>query len=159
MDGDMSTLVLQWRDEVERGDRQGPRIATCGPKLDGPKPVWPGSLAVTTPEEARAAARKVNAMGPNFVKVYHGLSPESLKATAEEAKRQQLRLTGHPVGMLLDPSRRKMKQIDERRPRHNSERETGGLRITRCESLRGHTEHGKDPRRVYEWTITEPLTP
>jgi imidazolonepropionase-like amidohydrolase len=84
MGGDMVTLVLQWRDEVERGNRQGPRIATCGPKLDGPKPAWPGSLAVMTPEEARAAVKKVKALGANFVKVYHGLSPESLKATRKK---------------------------------------------------------------------------
>lgn len=98
MGGDMVNSVLQWREEIERGDRQGPRIATCGLKLDGPKPVWPGSVAVTTPETGRAAVEKVKAMGANFVKVYHGLSAESLKAIAEEAKRQQLRLTGHPGG-------------------------------------------------------------
>ncbi len=53
---------------------------------------------MATPDEARAAVRKVKAMGADFVKVYTGLGPESLVAVAGEAKRQQLRLTGHPGG-------------------------------------------------------------
>jgi len=46
MGGDMVDSVLQWRDEIAKGHRQGPRIVTWGPKLDGPKPTWPGSIPV-----------------------------------------------------------------------------------------------------------------
>ncbi|HYO83911.1 MAG TPA: hypothetical protein VES20_21080, partial [Bryobacteraceae bacterium] len=55
MGGDMVEEVLQCRADIANGKRQGPRIVTCGPKLDGPKPTWPGSIPISTPEEARAA--------------------------------------------------------------------------------------------------------
>jgi imidazolonepropionase-like amidohydrolase len=54
MGGDLVADVLQWRSQILTGERVGPRIVTCGPKLDGPLPEWPGSIAITTPEEARA---------------------------------------------------------------------------------------------------------
>jgi hypothetical protein len=98
MGGDMVDLVLRWRAETERGDRLSPRIATCGPKLNGPSPLWPGSITISTPEEGRAAVRTVKALGADFVKVYDGLSAEALVAIVDEAKRQRLRVTGHPTG-------------------------------------------------------------
>ena len=69
MGGDLVDIVLQWRSEVESGERLAPHIATCGPKLDGAKPRFPGSIAITTPEEARTAVQRVKAMGVDFVKV------------------------------------------------------------------------------------------
>jgi len=68
MGGDLVDLVLQLRSEVEGGKRFAPRIVTCGPKLDGAKPRFPGSIAMTTPEEARTAVQQVKAMGVDFVK-------------------------------------------------------------------------------------------
>src|SRR5678815_5315722 len=44
MGGDIVSTVLRWRQEIAAGRRIGPRIVTSGPKLDGPKPVWPGSI-------------------------------------------------------------------------------------------------------------------
>src|SRR5580765_6431334 len=40
MGGDLAAEVLRWRDEIRQGSREGPRILTCGPKLDGPRPSW-----------------------------------------------------------------------------------------------------------------------
>jgi hypothetical protein len=37
-------------------------------------------------------------LGADFVKVYDGLSAEALVAIVDEAKRQRLRVTGHPTG-------------------------------------------------------------
>src|SRR5215475_9307105 len=43
--------VEGWRKEIA-GDRLvGPRIYTSGPMLDGPKPRFPSSIAVSTPED------------------------------------------------------------------------------------------------------------
>jgi hypothetical protein len=67
MGGDLVDQVLQWRSEVEGSKRVAPRIATCGPKLDGAKPRFPGSIPITTPEEARTAVQRVKAMGVDFV--------------------------------------------------------------------------------------------
>ena len=62
MGGDLVTQVFEWRSQVLSGERLGPRIVTCGPKLDGPSPEWPGSIAIKTPEQAREAVRHVKAI-------------------------------------------------------------------------------------------------
>ena len=98
MGGDLVDVVLQWRSEVEGGSRLAPRIATSGPKLDGAKPMWRGSIAITTPEEARAAVQRVKAMGVDFVKVYDtrpNIPHDALLALLDETKRQRLPVTGH----------------------------------------------------------------
>lgn len=96
MGGDLVEDVLRWRTGIRQGRRDGPRILTCGPKLDGPKPYWPGSIAITTPEEGRAAVRKVKSMGADFVKVYFAvITPEVHTAILEEAKKLGLPVTGH----------------------------------------------------------------
>jgi len=101
MGGDIPAEVLRWRSEIREGRREGPRILTCGPKLDGPKPSWPGSIAVTTPEEGRAAVRAVKAMNADFVKLYFGIvSSEVHAAILEEARAEGLPVTGHLPGNL-----------------------------------------------------------
>jgi imidazolonepropionase-like amidohydrolase len=98
MGGDMVETVLKWRKEIAEGRRQGPRIVTCGPKLDGSKPTWPGSIPITTPAEAVAAVRHVKEIGAEFVKVYNTLPNiprDAYFAILGEAKKQGLRVTGH----------------------------------------------------------------
>jgi imidazolonepropionase-like amidohydrolase len=98
MGGDLVDVVLQWRSEVEAGKRVAPRIATCGPKLDGAKPLFPRSIAIATPEEARMAVQRVKAMGVDFVKVLDSspnIPHDAYLALLDEAKRQHLPVTGH----------------------------------------------------------------
>jgi Amidohydrolase family len=98
MGGDLVDLVLQWRSEVENGKRLGPRIATCGPKLDGAKPRFPGSIAITTPEEARLAVQRVKSLGVDFVKVLDSspdIPHDAYLALLDEANRQHVPVTGH----------------------------------------------------------------
>lgn len=98
MGGDLVDLVLRWRSEVDSGMRFAPRIATCGPKLDGAKPRFPGSIPITTPEEARTAVQRVKAMGVDFVKVLDSspdIPHDAYLALLDEAKRQHLPVTGH----------------------------------------------------------------
>ena len=106
MGGDMVDTVLRWRCEVARGERLAPRIATWGPKLDGAKPEWPGSIAVTTPDQARAAVRRVKAMGADFVKVYNGvpnISRDAYLAILDETIRQNISVTGHvPLTLTVE---------------------------------------------------------
>src|SRR6185369_5178980 len=42
MGGDLK-LLQEWRARVGAGTMIGPHIYACGPLLDGPKPMWPGS--------------------------------------------------------------------------------------------------------------------
>src|SRR5205823_1650389 len=45
--------TLNWRTKVANGTVLGPRILAAGKLMDGPKPVWPGSLAVDSADQAR----------------------------------------------------------------------------------------------------------
>jgi cytosine/adenosine deaminase-related metal-dependent hydrolase len=38
--------LLRWRDEIAKGSLQGPRMVVASPIIDGPQPVWPGSISV-----------------------------------------------------------------------------------------------------------------
>ncbi len=90
-----SPMHLEWRQEVESGARLGPTIVTAGPIVDGNPPHWPGSIVVTTPEEARDAVRAHFEAGYDFIKVYDGLSAEAYAALMEEAALAGLAVDGH----------------------------------------------------------------
>jgi len=96
MGGDLSNQVFAWRKEIEAGQRLGPKIFTSGPKLDGPKPSWPGSLSVTTPDEGRKAVRQLHEMGADFVKLYFdSVDPNIIRSIAYEASLWKMPVAGH----------------------------------------------------------------
>ena len=75
------------RTNVEDGTLLGPRMVFSGPIVDGPKPVWEGSIAVGTPEEGRKAVETIQEGGADFVKVYSLLPRDAYFAIADEAER------------------------------------------------------------------------
>src|SRR5262249_49510081 len=87
--------ILSRRKAVADGKVLGPRIVAAGPILDGPKPVWPFSIAAGNAEEGRDAVRKVKKEGVDFIKVYSKLPREAYFAIADEAKKQGLPFVGH----------------------------------------------------------------
>lgn len=87
--------VRRWHNEVEEGKRVGPRLVYAGPIVDGPKTIWPGSIAARDAESARKAVRDLKASGAAFVKVYERLPREAYFAIADEAKKQGIRFAGH----------------------------------------------------------------
>ena len=96
MGGDIAETVFRWRAEIANGTRLGPRILTSGPKVDGPKPAWPGSIPVTDPASARAAVDRLKAMGSDFVKIYAIDFPRDVfAALIDEARKQGLNVGGH----------------------------------------------------------------
>ncbi len=90
----------KWRKEIEEGTRVGPRMVVASNILDGPKPVWPGSVAIKNAEEGRKAVRDAKAAGADFIKVYSFLSPESFRAIAAECKAQGIAFAGHCPSMV-----------------------------------------------------------
>lgn len=100
--GDIVDTVFRWRTETANGTRLGPRILTSGPKVDGPKPTWPGSFAVTDPASARAAVDKLKAMGADCVKIYsQDFPPDVISALMDESRKQQLTVGGHLSFMTM----------------------------------------------------------
>lgn len=95
---DMFGYIVQinrWRQEIEAGTLVGPRIVAAGPIVDGPKPVWPGSIAVANAEQGREVIDELKERGADFAKVYSLLPRDAYFAIAEEARRQKFPFAGH----------------------------------------------------------------
>ena len=87
--------TLSWRTKVANETVLGPRIIAAGKLVDGPKPVWPDSVAVETVEQARTAVDTLQKEGVDFIKVYSRLPRSAYFAVAEEAKKDGLPYVGH----------------------------------------------------------------
>ena len=94
MGGDLR-LLQEWRARVGNGTILGPHIYACGPLLDGPKPMWPGSVAISTAEQGRQAVRDLKKQRADFVKVYSLLPRDAYFAIADEAKKLKIPFAGH----------------------------------------------------------------
>src|ERR1700730_11891824 len=88
-------IVQGWRNEIEAGRLTGPRIYTSGPMLDGPKPRFPSSIAITTPDDARRAVAELKRSGADFIKMQSLIPREAVFAVADEAKKQEIAFEGH----------------------------------------------------------------
>src|SRR5262249_50460348 len=73
----------------------GPKIYTSGPMLDGPKPRFPSSIAISTPEDARRAVADLKDRGADFIKLQSLISREAVFAIADESKKQEIPFEGH----------------------------------------------------------------
>ena len=87
--------VQAWRKEIDAGTFVGPRIFTSGPMLDGPKPRFPSSIAISTPEDGRRAVSDLKARGADFIKLQSLIPRNAVLAIADEAKKQDISFEGH----------------------------------------------------------------
>ena len=88
-------IVQGWRNEIETGRLIGPRIRTSGPMLDGPKPRFPSSIAIATPDGARRAVADLKRSGADFIKLQSLIPRDAVFAIADEAKKQEMVFEGH----------------------------------------------------------------
>jgi imidazolonepropionase-like amidohydrolase len=88
-------IVQGWRNEIEGGDLIGPRIQTSGPMLDGPKPRFPSSIAIATPEDARRTVADLKRRGADFIKLQSLIPRDAVFAIANETKKQEIAFEGH----------------------------------------------------------------
>lgn len=102
--GDMTSEIFKWRKEIKDGQLTGPAIFTSGPKLDGPRATWAGSIPVTTQEEVVQAVDSLENMGVDFIKIYDSrISREAYIWIIEEAKRRGITTSGHmPFTVMLE---------------------------------------------------------
>jgi hypothetical protein len=73
--------------------RTAPLLAS--PIVDGSPAIWPNSIAVGTPEEARRVVDDQKGKGADFIKVYSRLSRESYFAVIDESRKQNIPVEGH----------------------------------------------------------------
>jgi len=85
----------EWRKEIESGTLLGPRMLIASNILDGPKPNWPGSVAIADASQARQAVIRAKEEGADFLKVYSYLPREAYFAIVDEARRQGIPVEGH----------------------------------------------------------------
>ena len=88
-------IVQGWRNEIEAGRLIGPRIRTSGAMLDGPKPRFPSSIAIATPDDARRAVSDLKRSGADFIKLQSLIPHDAVFAIADEAKKQEIAFEGH----------------------------------------------------------------
>src|SRR5258708_13658916 len=69
-------IVQGWRNEIEGGQLLGARIFIFGPMLDGPKPRFPSSVAIATPEDAHRAVADLKRRGAGLIKMQSFVSRE-----------------------------------------------------------------------------------
>ena len=93
--GSELATVQTWRNEIEGHRLIGPRIMTAGPMLDGPKPRFPSSIAITTPEDGRRAVETLKHSGADFIKLQSLIPRDAVLAIADEAKKQEIPFAGH----------------------------------------------------------------
>lgn len=86
---------FDWRERVKAGRLVGPRQYIASTIVDGPNPVWPGSLVVADAAAARPAVEKLQTFGFDFVKVYERLPRDAYFAIAAESKARGLSFGGH----------------------------------------------------------------
>jgi imidazolonepropionase-like amidohydrolase len=94
MGGELDTLE-KWRQQTSTWQMIGPRIVMSGPMLDGPKPRFPSSIAITTPEDGRRAVDELAGKGVDFIKLQSLIPRDAVFAIADEAKKRGITFVGH----------------------------------------------------------------
>ena len=92
MSGDRDTAAL--RADLAR-ESPSPEIYLASAIVDGSPPVWPGSIVIHNPKDARQAVDEIKAGGADFIKVYSRIPRDAYFALAEEAKHQHIDFEGH----------------------------------------------------------------
>lgn len=96
-------LNHQWRKEIAAGQLLGPHMLIASSIVDGPKPFWPGSIAVANTSEGRQAVLESKQGGADFIKVYSLLPRDAYFAIADEAKKQGIPFEGHvPIAVSVE---------------------------------------------------------
>jgi hypothetical protein len=97
--------TMAQRDGTNLGKIRGPRIWSTGTRLVGPPPLWAlraeSGYLIKSPEDARAIVRKKKEAGIEIIKFNEYVSPEAIKAGAEEANRLGLPVTCHCLDVFL----------------------------------------------------------
>jgi len=101
---DISPSVLEWRSLVAEGRLLGPRIFTSGPKLEGYKPIWKGTIEVGTPAEVDTALDRLQGMKVDFVKITDNtLKPDIFLYAVKAAKTRGLKTSAHtPYALTIE---------------------------------------------------------
>lgn len=102
--GDLTKSVMDWKKEIAEEKLIGPTIFTAGPKIDGPKATWAGSLEVESDTDIQKAFDSLEKLQVDFVKIYDSrISADNYLKSIKEAKKRGYVVSGHmPFTVTLD---------------------------------------------------------
>ena len=88
--------LLDLKADIDNGTTIGPRIQTMSGFIDGAGPyTGPIGAKINTVEEGKAAIKEYAEAGYQQIKLYSSIKPEWVMPLAEEAKKYNLRVSGH----------------------------------------------------------------
>lgn len=94
--GDLPYDVLSWRGDIASGKLFGPTLLSSGPKIEGIKPVWKGTLETGSEADVDAAVAKLVALKVDFVKITDStLKPDLFLYAVRKSREAGLRVSGH----------------------------------------------------------------
>jgi len=101
--GDLPDQVLAWRDEIAGGKLFGPTLLSSGPKIEGIKPVWKGTLETGSQADVDNALAKLKGLRVDFVKITDStLKPDLFLYAVSQAHAAGLRTSGHiPMALTV----------------------------------------------------------
>ena len=101
--GDIPYDVLKWREEIASGTLFGPHLLTSGPKIEGLKPVWKGTLEAGRQADVDAALARLQGLRADFVKITDStLDPQLFLYAVSRAKALGLNSSGHiPMALTV----------------------------------------------------------
>ena len=98
---DISNSVLEWREEIKKGQLKGPAIFTSGPKLEGYKSVWLGDIEISTSAELQKGLDSLDVLKVDFVKITDNtMKPDLFLESIREAKKRGYKVSGHIPSVL-----------------------------------------------------------
>jgi imidazolonepropionase-like amidohydrolase len=101
--GDLPDEVLAWRAEIASGALLGPTLLSSGPKIEGIKPIWKGTLETGSRADVDAAITKLKGLRVDFVKITDStLDPQLFLYAVAQARAAGLNVSGHiPMALTV----------------------------------------------------------
>jgi imidazolonepropionase-like amidohydrolase len=101
--GDIPDDVLSWRGETASGALLGPTLLSSGPKIEGIKPIWKGTLETGSRADVDAAITKLQGLRVDFVKITDStLDPQLFLYAVAQARAAGLNVSGHiPMALTV----------------------------------------------------------
>jgi imidazolonepropionase-like amidohydrolase len=95
-------VIVERKKDIDDGRVIGPRMTLAG-LIDGAGPFTAPTNGITTVDEGKKLIHDFARLGYAQVKLYSSLNPDWVKPLADEAKKLDLRVSGHiPVHMLAE---------------------------------------------------------
>lgn len=116
--GDLPDDVLRWRSAIAHGSLFGPTLLSSGPKIEGLKPVWKGTIETGSKAEVDAAVARLKTLDVDFVKITDStLTPDLFLYAVTAARAAGLRVSGHipmalTVGQAVDAGISSIEHLD-----------------------------------------------